>query len=178
MKWFDEFFERQARAVAQKTSRRSALTRISRALVGTAFLLPVLPYSRVAKAAHGAAPEGKVDPMDDTHCEYWRYCALDGFLCTCCGGTITQCPPGAQPSSVTWIGTCHNPQDGRDYIVSYNDCCGVTSCGRCLCNYNEGERPAYRMSVHNDINWCMGNDSAVYHCTVSVILGVSGAVTK
>ena len=65
MKWFDEFFERQARAVAQKTSRRSALTKISRALVGTAFLLPVLPFARVAQAAHGgAAPDTKLDPKD------------------------------------------------------------------------------------------------------------------
>lgn len=112
MKWFDEFFERQARAVAQKTSRRGALTKISRALVGTAFLLPVLPFARVAQAAHGAAPAAgdvKVDPKDDTQCEYWRYCSLDGFLCTCCGGSTTTCPPGSQASSVTWIGTCHNP---------------------------------------------------------------------
>jgi methylamine dehydrogenase light chain len=176
MKWFDEFFERQARAVAQKTSRRGALTKISRALVGTAFLLPVLPFARVAQAAHGgsAAPESKLDPMNDTHCEYWRYCSLDGFLCTCCGGSVTTCPPGSQASSVTWIGTCHNPDDNRDYIVSYNDCCGIASCGRCFCNANEGERPGYRLSVHNDVNWCMGNESSIYHCTVSVVLGVSG----
>lgn len=178
MKWFDEFFERQARAVAQHTSRRSALTKISRALVGTAFLLPVLPFARVAQAHGGGGEAGKLDPQDDTHCEYWRYCSLDGFLCTCCGGSVTQCPPGAQPSSVTWIGTCHNPQDNRDYIVSYNDCCGITSCGRCFCNSNEGERPGYRLSVHNDVNWCMGNESNTYHCTVSVILGVSGGVAK
>jgi len=75
---------------------------------------------------------------------------------------------------VTWIGTCHNPDDNRDYIVSYNDCCGIASCGRCFCNFNEGERPGYRMSVHNDVNWCMGNESSIYHCTVSVVLGVSG----
>src|SRR5262245_35358200 len=123
MKWFDAFIERQARKVAQQTSRRSALLRISRALVGTAFILPVLPFSRVAQAQHGGAGDGKHDPMDDTRCEYWRYCALDGFLCSCCGGSVTQCPSGAEPSSVTWIGTCHNPDDGRDYIVSYNDCC-------------------------------------------------------
>ena len=176
MKWFDDFFERQARAVAQKTSRRSALLRISRALVGTAFILPVLPFSRTAQAHGGGDAQAKLDPMDDTHCEYWRYCALDGFLCTCCGGSVTQCPAGSTPSSVTWIGTCHNPDDGRDYIVSYNDCCGIASCGRCFCNANVGERPGYRLSVHNDVNWCMGNESNMYHCTVSVILGVSGAV--
>jgi hypothetical protein len=29
------------------------------------------------------------------------------------------------------------------------------------------------MGVHNDINWCMGNESSVYHCTVSIILGTA-----
>jgi len=175
MNWFDTFIERQTRRVAQKTSRRSALLRISRALVGSAFILPVLPFARVAQAQHGGGTsDGKFDPLDETRCEYWRHCSLDGFLCSCCGGSITSCPPGTESSSVTWIGTCHNPEDGRDYIVSYNDCCGVASCGRCFCNQNIGERPGYRMSVHNDVNWCMGNESSMYHCTVSVILGVSG----
>jgi methylamine dehydrogenase light chain len=174
MKWFDDFFERQARVVAQQSSRRSALRRIGKLMVGTAFLLPVLPFDRSPRAQHGGVADGKHDPLDDQRCEYWRYCALDGHLCTCCGGTITSCPPGTDPSAVTWIGTCQNPGDGKHYLVSYNDCCGGASCGRCFCNENEGERPGYSMGVHNDINWCMGNESSVYHCTVSVILGVSG----
>jgi hypothetical protein len=28
------------------------------------------------------------------------------------------------------------------------------------------------MGVHNDVNWCMANQSSLYHCTVSVIVGV------
>lgn len=179
MKWFDDFCERQARAVAQRSSRRSALRRIGRALVGTAFVLPVLPFSRIAHAQHGGAAAGEHDPLNDQRCEYWRYCSLDGFLCTQCGGSITSCPPGTEPSSVTWIGTCRNPEDQRDYIVSYNDCCGVSSCNAGhFCNENIGERPGYRMSVHNDVNWCMGNESAIYHCTVSIILGVSGGYSE
>src|SRR5699024_11783589 len=47
-------------------------------------------------------------------CDYWRYCGVDGFLCTCCGGTATSCPPGAEPSPIAWVGTCHNPKDGKD----------------------------------------------------------------
>ena len=47
------------------------------------------------------------------------------------------CPPGTDMSPVTWIGTCHNPSDGKDYVISYNDCCGKSSCGRCFCNRNE-----------------------------------------
>ena len=102
---------------------------------------------------------------------------MDGFLCSCCGGSATSCPPGRAPSKVTWVGTCHNPADGLDYLVSYNDCCGRTPCGRCFCNTNHGDRPGYRLGVHNDVNWCMANDSSVYHCTVSVIVGVAEAAS-
>jgi methylamine dehydrogenase light chain len=28
------------------------------------------------------------DPGDQASCDYWRYCAIDGFLCSCCGGTV------------------------------------------------------------------------------------------
>jgi len=174
MRWLDSFFEDKLRKVAHKTSRRSALLRVSKWLVGSAFILPVLPFDRSPRAAGGTKPSvPSENQLDDQHCDYWRYCALDGHLCTCCGGSITSCPPGTSPGSVTWIGTCENPEDGKHYLVSYNDCCGAASCGRCTCNTNEGERPGYRMSVHNDINWCMGSDSTVYHCTVSVVLGTA-----
>lgn len=107
----------------------------------------------------------------DATCEYWRYCALDGFLCTCCGGSLNACPPGAQVSKVTWIGTCQHPKDNKAYLISYNDCCGKTACNQCLCNYNVGERPGYRMGVHNDINWCMTNQHVMYHCTLAAVVG-------
>lgn len=171
MKWFDDFFEQRARTAAQSISRRSALTRLGKLLVGSALLLPVLPFDRIGKAI--AADKGKDKHNDDTACEYWRYCAIDGFLCTCCGGAISSCPPGTEVSKVTWVGTCHNPDDGKDYLISYNDCCGATTCSRCGCNRNEGERPGYRMGVHNDINWCMANKETMFHCTTSVIVGVA-----
>jgi methylamine dehydrogenase light chain len=170
MKWLDDYVEKKTRRVAQMTSRRSALIEVSKFFVGTAFVLPVLPFDRMTPSAHAA--ENKKPAQDDTTCEYWRYCALDGFLCTCCGGTVSSCPPGTEISKVTWVGTCRNPGDGKDYLISYNDCCGVTTCGRCACNRNERERPGYRLGVHNDINWCMANTSNAYHCTVAAIVGV------
>jgi len=165
MSAWDRRFENSARALAQRTSRRGVIAAIGRVLTGAA-LLPLLPIDRSsrAQAANAQNPE---------ECEYWKYCAIDGFLCSCCGGSSSSCPPGTQPSPITWIGTCHNPADQRDYIVSYNDCCGKSSCGNCECNRNEHEKPMYRLSRNNDVNWCMANADSNYHCSVSVILGVS-----
>ncbi len=180
MRWFtnliDKLTERGVRRVAHSHGRRSLITRLGVALVGGAAL-PMLPFDRSGQfgTAHAAgAAKKKIAATDDaTKCEYWRYCAFDGYLCTCCGGTLTQCPPGTEASKASWVGTCMNPSDGRQYLVSYNDCCGKASCGECLCNNNERERPGYRLGVHNDINWCMGNTSSMFHCTTTIIVGTA-----
>ena len=128
----DRRLEALARALARRTSRRGFLARLGGALVGAAAL-PLLP---VARGARAAAPDDATlagETGDPTSCDYWRHCAIDGFLCSCCGGTQRSCPPGSAMSPLTWIGTCRNPGDGKDYIISYNDCCGQTLCGRCRC---------------------------------------------
>jgi methylamine dehydrogenase light chain len=164
MQQFDSLVERLSRSLAKTTSRRSVIRKLGVLLVGAASL-PLLP---VARGQAVVKEEG-----DPATCEYWRYCAIDGFLCACCGGTVTSCPPGTEPAPVTWVGTCRNATDGNDYIVSYNDCCGKSSCGRCLCNRNEGDRPIYRPQQANDLNWCIGSKANIpYHCTVSRIVGV------
>lgn len=169
MRSLDRLFEHSSRSLARRTSRRSLLASLGQVLTGVA-LLPLLPIDRAGRAQ---AADAKPKTTGPESCEYWKYCAVDGFLCACCGGTSSACPPGATPSPITWIGTCHNPGDGRDYIVSYNDCCGKTSCGNCECNRNEREKPMYRPSRNNDLNWCMANADSNYHCSVSVILGVA-----
>ena len=172
--WLDRTTERRSRSLAQRTSRRSLLVGVGKAMLAGAITLPVLPFDRTSQAhAAGAAAAATKGPAKDTDCDYWRYCSVDGFLCSCCGGSATSCPPGTTASKVSWVGTCHNPADGKDYLLSYSDCCGVTSCGRCFCNTNHGDRPGYHMGIHNDINWCMANDSSVYHCTASVIVGIT-----
>lgn len=170
----DEWVEVLARSLAQSTSRRSFLTRTGAFLVGAAGL-PLLPINR----AYGQiqAPDDsklKGDLGDPTSCNYWRHCALDGFLCSCCGGTQDTCAPGSEMSSVTWVGTCQNPGDGKAYVLSYNDCCGHGPCDRCFCARNEGEKPIYMAPKNNDILWCFGAKHQNYNCTVARIVGVAG----
>ena len=169
MSIFDKLFERQARTLAQRSSRRGLLRNLGSLMVGAAAV-PLLPVARseAAEAATRPAEEG-----DPDSCDYWRYCAIDGFLCGCCGGSMNPCPPGTEMSPVTWMGTCRNPVDGRNYVISYNDCCGKSSCGACLCQRDEGDRPPYRTDKTNDINWCLGTASATYHCSTAVVVGVA-----
>ena len=163
----DRFVEKSARGMARGVSRRSAFARFGQLLVGAA-LVPVLPVDRSGRALAAAH-----DPGDPTQCDYWRYCGFDGFVCACCGGTVSQCPPGTSVSAVTWVGTCLNPADGKNYIISYNDCCGQGSCGLCLCNTNQGETPVYRPQLNNDIVWCFGAENMSYHCTIGAVLGTA-----
>jgi methylamine dehydrogenase light chain len=163
----DRGLERLTRGLAIRGSRRGVLARLGRILAG-ATLMPVLPIDRARASAHSNPHQ-----TDPTQCDYWKYCSMDGQLCSCCGGSSTDCPPGTQISKVSWVGTCLNGQDGRNYLVSYTDCCGRSSCGQCNCNANVGERPGYEMGIHNDINWCVANGETSYHCTISLIVGVA-----
>lgn len=162
----DKRITRSTRNSARTVSRRSVVSRLGQLLVGTA-LIPLLPVAR-SSAASVEIPE----IGDPNNCEYWRYCAIDGFLCSCCGGSSSSCPPGAEPSPVTWVGTCENPADGKRYIISYNDCCGKPACGKCFCNRNEGDKPVYYPPKSNDINWCIGTKSNAYHCSTAVVVGM------
>lgn len=183
MKKLDRKIEQISRRLASTSSRRGFLNALGTMLVGGATI-PLLPVARASGQDHGnpsngypgVAPQSTgnpMDPGDPTSCDYWRYCAIDGFLCSCCGGTQNACPPGTEMSPITWIGTCQNPADGKNYIISYNDCCGKTSCGRCMCNRNESDKPMVRPQANNDTNWCLGTQSNVYTCSTAVIIGTA-----
>jgi methylamine dehydrogenase light chain len=141
-------------------------------------MLPVLPIVR-APAADLKTPPSEFarnaqtdDPMQ---CSYWRHCAIDGYLCSCCGGGVHTCPPGTSPSPTSWIGTCYNPEDGNSYLIAYRDCCGMDGCGQCICIGTDGDLPVYRPSSSNDIIWCFGaQQSMMYHCTTAVLVGLAG----
>ena len=176
MNRIDGAIERYARALARRSDRRSFLARFGAWVVGAAAF-PLLPVARGTAAAtpsvHPAPAEVAGPAGDPTRCEYWRHCAIDGFLCSCCGGSQTSCPPGTEMSPLTWIGTCRNPADGKDYAIWYNDCCGRSFCGRCFCNRNEGDMPMYVPPKNNDTNWCQGTQSNVYHSTIAAVVGVA-----
>ncbi|KEP69956.1 amine dehydrogenase [Thioclava sp. BHET1] len=158
--------EKHLRVSARKLGRRSFIAQAGTVLMGSAVALPVLPFDR---RAHAAGTDEGSDP-----CTYWRHCAIDGFLCEESGGSLTSCPPGSSVSAVSWVGTCNNPEDGKDYLISYNDCCGKPLVPTAsYCYMNKGERPGYRMGLYNDVNWCMANTDKGYHCTVSVVMGLA-----
>lgn len=166
LKRLDRVTEANIRSSARKNGRRSFLAKTGSAMLGATVLAPVLPFDRRANAATSG---GGDDP-----CSYWRHCAIDGFLCEDSGGSLTTCPPGTSVSAVSWVGTCSNPGDGKDYLVSYNDCCGKpVIASATFCNQNKGERPGYRMGLYNDINWCTANTDKGYHCTVSLVVGTA-----
>ena len=175
---FDKLGERVTRRLAGYSSRRGFLSKLGMALVAA----PVIPLLPVARAAP-AQPSTKTDferhaqARDPNKCDYWRYCAIDGVLCGCCGGGVHTCPPGAEPSPISWIGTCVNPDDGRSYVIAYRDCCGKPVCQagkECDCQSVDRELPTYRQQLNNDIIWCFGNATATYHCSTAALVGLAG----
>ena len=170
---FDRLFESSSRFSAQRVSRRSVLSVIGK-LVVASTALPLLPVYRKAQAADVRSRFAKTaQTKDPTKCNYWRYCASDGYLCSCCGGGPSTCPPGTSPSPTSWIGSCVNPDDNQTYLIAYRDCCGTDSCGRCSCLGQEGDMPSYRPQLNNDLIWCFGASSMVYHCSSAALVGLA-----
>src|SRR5260370_19212994 len=108
----DKLFERLARAVAQRSSRRSFRATLGKMILG-ASIIPLLPIDRVAATADATGPKSKnID--DDTTCDYWKYCAIDGYLCSCCGGGSHHCPPRPAPSPNSSGGSSRHPPACED----------------------------------------------------------------
>jgi methylamine dehydrogenase light chain len=178
-KWSDILhhatFESGVRRIARQTSRRGFLATAGRWLVAAAAF-PLLPIDRtnVARAATPAFSKDSfaahAQTTDEDKCNYWRYCSIDGTLCSCCGGTADSCPAGTVSPPSSWVGSCINPEDGQTYLVAYRDCCGKAVCSRCGCRSTEGDVPVYRPQTNQDIVWCFGTDQMMYHCSISNIV--------
>ena len=175
MKWFDDFFEKAVEARCP-VHRGVAPWHAWSEEADAGLRNCCCRYCR-STASPGPPAEKPKKINGKTSCEYWRHCALDGFICSCCGGSVSSCPPPTEVSKVTWVGTCH-PNDGRDYLISYNgDCCGVTMCGQCFYRKATTRRnlPGYHAyGVPATSSWCMASSSSTYHCTVAAIVGVAG----
>ena len=171
----DRAAEFLSRRLAGRSSRRGLLAGLGAWSVA-APLFPLLPVRRAQAATTGKAqtPFGAGAQADDAlQCNYWRYCAIDGYLCAACGGGLHSCPPGTMPSPTSWIGTCFNPADGKSYLVAYRDCCGQDACAQAMCLGTDGDEPAYRPQSNNDIIWCYGASSLMYNCSTAVIVGMA-----
>ena len=172
----DRMGEILTRRLAGHTSRRSILNRLGLALVA-APVFPLLPVSRAEAAKRDHALEAathfgrNAQTKDETECNYWRYCAIDGALCSCCGGDKHNCPAGAEPSPVSWVGTCINPDDNKAYLIAYRDCCGKAYCGQCACDNTDRETPIYKPQTNNDVIWCFGTSNTQYHCSTAALIG-------
>ncbi len=170
---FDAISERVTRRLAGGLSRRNALSRLG-ALMAAAPLLPILPVARAEAEPVASAFTRNAQTKDPQKCDYWRYCAIDGLLCTCCGGGVHTCPPGTSASPTSWVGTCVNPDDGRSYLIAYRDCCGVSGCRtKCYCDSTERETPVYRPQGDNNVIWCFGLTTMTYHCSTAVLVGLA-----
>src|SRR5256885_11506737 len=119
----DARVERLARDMAQRVSRRSFIRSIGALMFGAASV-PLLPVARGESPAP-ASPGTGADPGDPQSCEYWRHCAIDGFLCACCGGSAHSCPPGTEPSAITWVGTCNNPARSEEHTSELQSPCNI-----------------------------------------------------
>lgn len=176
----DNLGELLARRLASHTSRRNLLARLGSFLIA-APALPLLPVARGQAPAKGSRQPTtdftrRAQSKDPNVCTYWRYCAIDGVLCSCLGGGVHTCPPGAQPSPTSWVGTCVNPDDGKSYLIAYRDCCGKDSVDagkECSCNATDRELPIYRPQANNDIIWCFGLSSFSYHCSTAALVGLA-----
>jgi methylamine dehydrogenase light chain len=175
----DKLGERITRRIASYTSRRDFLSRLGLMLV-SAPVLPLLPVARAQDPKRGMGNQTNfalhAQTKDVKNCTYWRYCALDGTLCSCLGGGQHTCPAGALPAPTAWIGTCMNPDDQKSYLIAYHDCCGKSAPETdqaCSCRSTDRELPVYRPQSSNDITWCFGEPSFTYHCSVALLVGLA-----
>ena len=159
----DRVGESVTRRLAGHTSRRSLLNKVGLALVA-APIFPLLPVSR----AFASKPER----AEESATHFARSAQTkDATKCTSCGGGVHTCPAGSEPSPVSWVGTCINPDDNKAYLIAYRDCCGKAGCGQCGCDNDDRETQIYQPQTNNNVIWCFGVSNTEYHCSTAALVG-------
>lgn len=169
--WGDgDFVERVVGSIAAQHTRRSFLGRVGTWLVGLTgvSVLTSLPLNRAFASNHTIQYNG----TDPRQCNYWRNCNLSGRLCADCpNGGMTTCPPGSELGAEFWYGCCEDPTSGKTYMIAYQDCCGLSGCGRNCTSYDQ--REPYNSQVGsqtNDVLWCQTTANQSYTCTLVPIV--------
>jgi len=113
------------------------------------------PRRRLAQMSAGAQPTPTPNPNDDLTCDYWKYWRSTATCVRAAAAVLTTARPARRPRPPRGLYVRH-PADGKDYIVSYRDCCGKPRAGDCLCTNTVGEMPLYRTQLDSDLIWCFG----------------------
>ena len=153
---FDARAAKILREISKRSTRRGVLSSMGRLLlrITGVLILPLLPVDRMVP-----------DAQAQSGCSLWYQCGMCGTLCTCCGGTLTQCP-GSCPPSGGWAICCHNTS-GQGLLVVYVDCCengtacmACNGCQQCANNCTGAE-------------WCGDRGRYTYRCTIAKISSVT-----
>jgi len=177
-------FNQLAELLAQSTSRRAFLVKLTKALMlfGTVSSFPLLPLNRIVKTTSTAnaqtnptpcpncgCPPGKVD--DPMECNHWAYCGLSGRPCAtgCCGGTAGSCPAGSDIGGC-WIGSCQDcGSPPKVHTILYRDCCVFVPPG-CMSNCKGCGMGRAWCTFTQDSNRCPRTlSNPVPLCTLAII---------
>ena len=113
-----------------------------------------------ARRAPDDARSQRRRPAIPTSCDYWRHCAIDGFLCSCCGGTQTRVP--ARHRDVAGHLDRHLPQSRRRQGLRHLVQRLLRQAASAAAASATATRATSRLLTpqSNDINWCFGHRRA------------------
>jgi hypothetical protein len=139
-----------ARRLAARTTRRSALGRISQ------FVLSLIGVNIVM-----------LGPVNRANAAPNKWCGLYGIPCpNCSGGSETECPSGCTLGDVYWDWCCDDGTGPPNWMMAYYDCCIVGSPPDC---------GPFDSGPHGDdcsdggSLWCPGGSATFEYCCSIVI---------
>ena len=138
-----------AKRLAARTTRRSALGRISR------FVLSLVGVNIVV-----------LGPLNRASAAPPKWCGLYGIPCgNCSGGSDTSCPPGCDLGDGFWDWCCPDPNGFQNSVMHYYDCCKVGTPPNC----GPFDSGAHGWDCSDGAAWCRvysGGGVGEYCCSV------------